>query len=195
LIWLFLGLNITAFALISYWPSGEELVPPGTALFSQLKEEKDVTLLGRSWVSMVEALDARKVVEAPATIKREKAAELALEHTSDMIKYLFAAAAGFLAFLAKYLIESQGQENRVELPASAIVISVAGALCFLTSMFGGLSAQGWFTQLATQTQFSLVREFAVWVVYQQVFLFLGVVLVLLATIPVVVGSGERRERL
>jgi hypothetical protein len=187
---MFLGINVTTSIVISSWKKEKDLNPPSEK--SQLAKEKDLIILGRSWASMKKDLREGRTVTEPTSIDRREAAKLALEQTAAMIKYMFAAAAGFLGFLAKFLIDSQLKEDRVSLPAASLLMSAAAVLCFLSSMFGGIIAQGWFTRLATLTQFSLIREFGVWVLYQQLFVFLGVLFAVFSAIPLVIDSPTRR---
>lgn len=180
----FVGLNIAAMILLSAWDSGEDLKPPTAEERKQLRQEKAVTILGESW----QRIKNRKDAIEPTTIDRQNAAEFALEQTASMIKYLFAAAAAFLGFLAKLLLDpaqSKAKQEKTELPSSSRLLLVAAALSFLSSLFGGLQAQGWFTSLATATQFSLVREFTAWVLYQEILVLLGVILLVSSAVPLI----------
>jgi len=186
--------NLVTAILITSWKEGKDLDPPTTQEKSRLTPEKDLTILGRSWTSMKKDLLKGRAVIEPTVIDRGKAAELALDQTAAMIKYMFAAAAGFLGFLAKSLVDSQLKEDKVRLPASSLLMCAAAILCFLSSMFGGIIAQGWFTRLATLTQFSLIREFGAWVLYQQIFVFLGVLFTVFSAVPLAIKAIDLPTR-
>lgn len=126
------------------------------------------------------------VKREPGGLVRKEATQFALDQMAKIINFMFAAASGFLLFIVKILVDpfqKPSSEQPAKLPPKAVNLFVASGLCFISSLLGGILGQGAFPRLATHKTFSLIGDFGISVFYQQMMIFAGVCLMLIAVVP------------
>lgn len=174
LIGIFVGLNLTVLYLLNSITYSPTTKPAGA-------QETMITGGGEE-------------AEGPAKIKREEAVKISLQQIASMIRYMFAAAAGFLAFIVKIMMDPlqkpKKERGSFMLADNALLLLLASALCLISSLLAGILAQGGFIWLATRSTFSFGGDFGLWILYQQTALIIGVAALVVAVAPSLIT--ERR---
>ncbi|MGC2238084.1 MAG: hypothetical protein WA584_18125 [Pyrinomonadaceae bacterium] len=108
---------------------------------------------------------------------REKAVEFGLNQIANTFYYLFVAAVGLLAFIAKILIEPMVEKKDIKnlTSTTATLLFHSGLGCVL-SIFFGFYTRLYFNNISDRKEFSLYDEFGIGALYQLITFFVATII-------------------